>query len=144
MYAYNEDRGQYDSKLILKRLPNGCPPDAIRLMGITHVDIYVPILKYVFGVAEIEGRCSLMSLYRLRPEFYDQPRDLNLLLERADKTAIHELAHTLGLTHCRDRHCVMFSSTHIENTDFKRLDFCPTCRELFRWYLDVRLAGKDQ
>jgi archaemetzincin len=134
-YAYNKTRLQYDSKLILKKLHHSCPHDTSRLIGVTHVDLYVPILKYVFGLAEVEGRCCLISIHRLRPEFYDQPPNPALLLERVEKTALHEIGHTLGLTHCRDRRCVMYSSTHIENTDFKQTDFCATCFELFKWYL---------
>ncbi|MFC1822495.1 archaemetzincin family Zn-dependent metalloprotease [Thermodesulfobacteriota bacterium] len=135
-YAYDEKRQQYNSKLILKRLLECCPQDSRRLIGITHVDLYVPILKYVFGLAQIEGPCSIISIHRLRPQFYEQPSDNNLLLNRVEKTAVHELGHTLGLTHCRERRCVMYSSTRIEDTDSKQPDFCPTCFELFKWNLD--------
>ena len=138
-YAYNEVRRQYDSKVILKRLIQSCPHDTLRLMGVTHVDLYVTILKYVFGLAQIEGQCSLISTHRLRPEFYDQPSNPDLLLSRVEKTAVHELGHTLGLTHCMDKRCVMSSSTRIENTDRKGPDYCPTCLDLFNWYLDKQL-----
>ena len=135
-YAYNEGRGQYNSKLILSHLSRSCPEDTLRFMGVTHVDIYVPILKYVFGLAQVAGKCFLISTHRLYPEFYDQPPNTDILLERVEKTAIHELGHTFGLTHCRDKRCVMFSSTKIENTDLKEPDFCPTCFDLFQWFLD--------
>ncbi len=140
-YAYNETRFQYDSKLILKHLLKGCSDDTLRLIGVTHVDLYVPILKYVYGLAEVEGRCCLISTHRLRPEFYDQPPDPDLFLERVEKTALHELGHTFGLTHCRDRRCVMYSSTHIENTDFKQSTFCFSCLELFKWYLQNQVSN---
>ncbi len=135
-YAYNVTRCQYDSRPILKRLIQYCKDDT-KLLGVTQVDLYVPILKYIFGLAQVGGGCSLISLHRLCPEFYDQPSDPALLLERAEKTAMHELGHALGLTHCRELHCVMYSSTSIENTDFKNPDFCPTCFELFKWYLEI-------
>ncbi len=134
-YAFTETRGQYNSKLILERLVRCCPSDAVRLIGITQVDLFVPILKYVFGLAEVEGRSSIISIHRLRPEFYEQLPAPDLLLERVEKTALHELGHTLGLTHCRDRRCVMYSSTQIEHTDYKRSECCPGCRELFSWGL---------
>jgi predicted Zn-dependent protease len=45
------------------------------------------------------------------------------------------LGHSLGLTHCRNRRCMMYSSTNIEHTDFKASDFCPTCFELLKWHI---------
>ncbi|MBW1786534.1 MAG: archaemetzincin family Zn-dependent metalloprotease [Deltaproteobacteria bacterium] len=135
-YAYDRGRGQYNSKLILKHLSECCPDDGLMFMGITHVDLFVPILKYVFGLAEIKGRCAVISTHRLRPEYYGESPDPPIFLARMEKTALHELGHCFGLTHCRDRRCVMYSSTHIEHTDLKKPDFCPTCLELFKWYLE--------
>ena len=135
-YAFNESRCQYDSKMILKRLLQCCPHDALRFMGITTVDLYVPILKYVYGLAQLDGRCFVVSIHRLRPEFYEHPPDPDLLLLRVEKTALHELGHTFGLTHCREPHCVMHSSARIDDTDFKNPRFCSTCLELFHWYLE--------
>lgn len=135
-YAFDERRCQYNSKSILKNLMVQCPEDALRFMGVTQVDLFVPILKYVFGVSQVEGRCSVISLHRLRPQFYENPPDPGLFIERVKKTALHELSHSLGLTHCQDRSCVMHSSTTIEDTDYKKSLFCPTCFELFTWYLE--------
>lgn len=134
-YAYDEGRCQYDSKLILKNLIKCCPQDALRFMGVTHVDLFVPILKYVFGLSQVEGKCSIISIHRLRPQFYDELADPNLLKTRIEKTVLHELGHSLGLTHCRNRHCVMYSSTKIDHTDRKQPDFCPTCFELLNWLI---------
>jgi archaemetzincin len=140
-YAYDEKRGQYNSKLILKRLARSCPENSFRVMGVTRVDLFVPILKYVFGLAEIDGQGSIISAHRLYPEFYDLPSDPDLFMARVEKTALHELGHSLGLTHCRNRRCVMYSSTQIEHTDFKNADYCPTCSELFRWCLEKSMTG---
>ena len=139
-YAYDETRRQYNSKLILKHLVQECSPDVLRFIGLTSVDLYVPILKFVFGLAQIEGQCAIISLHRLYPRFYDRPSNPVLLMDRVEKTALHELGHTFGITNCRDRRCVMFSSTRIEDTDFKQSDFCPTCFELFQWHLEKSLT----
>jgi archaemetzincin len=137
--AYHDQRRQYNATEILKRLMQ-YPHDSLRILAVTKADLYVPILKYVFGIAQIQGQCALISLQRLRPQFYDAPPDPALFLSRVEKTVLHELGHSLGLTHCRNRHCVMFSSTKISDTDLKRADFCPTCLELFKWHLDQCLA----
>ena len=138
-YAYNDSRRQYDSKMILRHLLRECPHNALKFIGVTSVDLYVPILQFVFGLAQIEGKCSIVSLHRLYPQFYDRPPDPGLLLKRVEKTVLHELGHTFGITHCRDRRCVMYSSTRIEDTDFKQPAFCPTCSELFKWHLEKNL-----
>ena len=135
-YSFDEKRGQYSSKRVLKRLGACCPRETFKIIGVTRVDLYVPILTFVFGAAQMSGRCAVISTRRLDPLFYQAPEDHNLLLERVKKTAVHELGHSMGLIHCRDRRCVMFSSTRIEDTDFKKSEFCHTCRELFRWNRD--------
>ncbi len=136
-HTFNKIRDQYDAKLILKHLLPLHSPGTLKLLGVTKVDLFVPILKYVFGVAQIEGPCSLISMHRLYPQFYDQPVNSDLLVARTEKTAIHELGHTVGLTHCRDRSCVMYSSIKIADTDRKNSHFCPTCYELFKWHLNA-------
>ena len=133
-HTLNQTRKQYDSKLILKHLMMHGPPEPLRLIGVTGIDLFVPILKYVFGIAQIKGRCAVISLKRLSPRFYDLPPDDALFKTRVEKTALHELGHTFGLTHCRDLHCVMTSSTKISDTDGKHSAFCITCFELLKWY----------
>jgi len=134
-HAYNRERDQYNSKLILPYLLKCCPHEALRIIGVTYLDLYVPIFKYIFGLAQMGGKCSVISLFRLRPQFYDLPPDPGLFMSRVKKTALHELGHCFGLTHCRDRRCVMYSSSLIKDTDRKGFAFCPTCRDLFQWHL---------
>jgi len=134
-YAFDNKRRQYNSKLILKRLAE-LPHDSLKLLAVTQVDLFVPILKYVFGLAQVGGRCAVISTYRLSPLFYGHMPHQDLLLERVGKTALHELGHSIGLTHCRDRRCVMHTSTTIADTDFKQSNLCRTCLELCRWRLE--------
>ena len=134
-YAQDPEREQYSCKRILQRMHRCCTPHSWRVLAVTEIDLFVPFLLFVFCAALMEGRCAVVSLHRLRPLFYGAEEDELLLLERLVKTAFHELGHSLGLTHCRRRTCVMYSSTRIDDTDAKMDDFCPTCRELFRWRL---------
>jgi len=139
-HAYDRKRCQYNSRFLLEHLIKCCPREILSFIGLTRLDLYVPILKYVYGLAQMDGKCCIVSLHRLNPQFYGHPPDPHLYRARVEKTVLHELGHCLGLTHCRDRHCVMYSSTTIEHTDYKQADFCSTCLELFRWHLEKRLA----
>jgi archaemetzincin len=103
--------------------------DLTRVLGIVDVDIFVQQLNFVFGEAECPGKAALISLWRLRPEFYEAPSNTKLLVDRTTKEAIHELGHTLDLRHCPDLFCVMHFSNSIFETDRKQSLFCSKCRK---------------
>jgi len=126
--ALDASRRQYHSTVILRRLAAHLPPDGLRILGITNVDLYVPRLRFVFGEAVIHGKVAVVSIHRLRPEFYGQASDNELLAERTIKEVIHELGHTFGLQHCLNPQCVMFFSNTVQDTDRKLSQFCESCR----------------
>jgi len=135
--ALSTRREQYHSTVVLRSLLPRLPLDALRVLGVTEVDLYVPRLNFVFGEAVIDGKVALISLRRLYPEFYGLPPDDELLLDRAVKEAVHELGHTFGLRHCSDRRCVMRFSNRIEDTDHKSGGFCNRCRERMELQLEA-------
>jgi archaemetzincin len=92
------------------------------------VDLYIPILKYVFGEAQLGGPCAVVSAYRLRQEFYGLERDDSLLNQRLLKECVHELGHTLDLRHCQNYRCAMASSHAVEWVDLRESSFCEACR----------------
>jgi archaemetzincin len=126
-FAYNPVRGQYHSTEILKRLLQGSRAESWRILGVTDVDLYIPILTFVFGEAQLGDTGALVSTHRLHPEFYGMPKDPALLQERLLKEALHELGHTFGLQHCPDYRCVMSASHAVERIDLKQADFCLAC-----------------
>ena len=126
-FAHNAARGQYHSTAILERLQTISANGNSRLLGVTAVDLFVPIFTFVFGEAQLEGNCALASLYRLSEEHYGLPADEGKLRERLTKEAVHELGHTFGLRHCGDWQCVMASSHAVELVDVKSAEFCGEC-----------------
>jgi archaemetzincin len=127
-FALDERRQQYHSTAILQRLEQ-LPANGARILAVTEADLYVPVLTYVFGEAQLEGDCAIVSTARLREEFYGLPPRLDLLKERLLKEAAHEIGHTFGLRHCADWSCVMASSHAVEVLDVKSAEFCKTCRK---------------
>jgi len=124
--SWNQRRGQYLASVLLAELPSPSADD--RVLGVVDVDIFAPGLNFVFGEADIVGRRALISLTRLRQEFYGLPRDENLFHKRALKEAVHELGHTYGLKHCHNSTCVMHFSNSLHDTDLKGWNFCPICQ----------------
>ena len=127
-YAFNKKRNQYLSTAILKALMEGKGYMAReKLLGVVDQDLYVPELNFVFG--EASQKAAIISLSRLRQEFYHLPQEQSLLYKRTLTEAVHELGHTYGLDHCKNPRCVMFFSNSLIDTDRKGSEFCPECRK---------------
>jgi len=127
--AYDVSRGQYNSTRLLRALLADPQLGEARLLGVTGVDLFVPVLTFVFGEAQLDGRAAVVSLQRLRAEAYGMPADAELLRQRLLKEAVHELGHVGGLVHCTDPACVMRASTYVEQVDTKSATFCDACME---------------
>lgn len=125
--GFDTKRGQYKSVDIMKALARNMPADASRILGVTEGDLAIPTLTFVFGQAQLEGPVAVVSLSRLRQEFYGLPADEKVLRERLTKEVLHELGHTFGLTHCSESKCVMSLATHIGLVDSKAERYCGSC-----------------
>lgn len=126
-FAFNVTRQQYSSTEILAAIVKRSTPNGGRLLAVTPVDLYIPILTFVFGEAQLHGHAAIVSYFRLRQEFYGLPANAKILGQRLLKESIHELGHTLTLPHCDDYECVMAPSHAVEWIDLKTRHFCTTC-----------------
>jgi archaemetzincin len=130
-FSYSPERGQYYATRILQQLlPGVRDARSERLLGVTDVDLFVPVLSFVFGEAQLSGAVALISAHRLQQEFYGAPANPQLASERLLKEALHELGHTFGLRHCADWNCVMSASHSIERVDVRSAWYCSQCRRL--------------
>jgi len=127
-FALHGERQQYHSSEILARMQSVVTRDSWRVLGIAEVDFYIPILTFVFGEAQMGGPCAVVSLHRLRQEFYGLPDDPHALRRRLLTEAVHEIGHTLDLTHCEDYRCAMAPAHGVEWIDLKDSTLCASCQ----------------
>lgn len=126
--AYAPKRRQYLADAFTELVPPATLSRRNLALVVTAVDLYVPTLNFVFGLADLRRHVAVISLARLSPEFYGQRSNPKLVNQRALKEAVHEVGHLLGLSHCPDPACIMFFSNTLADTDRKGPGFCPTCR----------------
>ena len=108
-------------------LADAAGPAGGKVLGVTDQDLFIPILTYVFGEAQLGGRVAVVSTARLTEDVaLAGPR---LFEDRLVKEAIHELGHVFGLTHCATPVCVMGRSGGVRDVDSKRADLCEDCLE---------------
>jgi len=127
---YDPVRRQYNGDKLLKIVGTLNGLGDSKTIGLLNVDLFIPILTFIFGQAQLGGRSAIASQFRLSNERYGMPADDNLLLQRFTKEVIHELGHTFGLIHCHTPSCVMRSSTYVEDIDQKEVRLCVKCREM--------------
>jgi archaemetzincin len=127
-FAFHAERGQYHSSELLQAMQPYAAKGAERVLGITGVDLYIPILTFVFGEAQMGGPCAIVSFHRLKQQFYGLPADAGILAERLVKEAVHEVGHTFELTHCEDYSCAMAPSHAVEWIDLKETALCSVCQ----------------
>jgi archaemetzincin len=98
-----------------------------KILTLTDFDLFVPVLTFVFGEAQLNGKAAIVSAHRLYPEFYGLPPNDEIFISRLIKEINHELGHTYGLRHCLDFECVMHASSNVDEIDIKSENFCPDC-----------------
>lgn len=125
---YDPSRRQYNGNKLLHKIEDDYAADNSKTLAVFNVDLFIPILTYIFGQAALNGRVGIASIHRLSNELYGIPKNDKLLLDRTRKEIIHELGHTFGLIHCMDTKCVMKSSTYVEDIDQKSHHLCNKCK----------------
>lgn len=125
---YDPARNQYDGNKLLKKIDILFSLENIKTIGIFNVDLFIPILTYIYGQAFLNGRSGIVSIFRLKNERYGIKADEKIFVDRIRKEIIHELGHMFGLIHCNNPVCVMRSSTYVEEIDQKKHQLCAKCK----------------
>lgn len=134
-HAYDPRRRQHATAAILRWLLEVGPRGG-KVLGVTDRDLFIPILTYVFGEAQLGGEAAVVSTARLSEDARllaadggeRDPAARRLLAERLAKEAIHEMGHAFGLVHCGTPGCVMSRSPAVREVDEKGWEPCETCR----------------
>ncbi len=130
--ALNSSRGQlFVPTLIARLLRQHIDGEGI-ILAVTAFDLYKTSHRYIFGDADEHRRIAVVSMHRLRAEFYGEETDANQLFQRTLKEAVHELGHATGLKHCYNARCAMYYSNSIFETDNKVPHFCEVCAKRSR------------
>ncbi len=132
-YAYNKVRGQYYSTEIIKRINE--ISSSRKVLGIVEVDLFTPVLTFVFGEAQLDGKGGVVSTYRLREGVFNEK---DFVFERLYKEILHEMGHLYGLTHCDLKECVMHFSGNVRQIDLKGNDYCEACLDKLKSKLKER------
>ncbi len=136
--SFDPRRGQHSSTEILRWLVGHDQPGG-RVLAITDMDLFIPVLTFVFGEAQLRGSAAVVSTARLVPESAVNGSRA-LMAARVIKECVHELGHTFGLLHCARGGCVMSRSVNLMELDAKETALCDDCRVR---YLDLRQKGGD-
>ena len=125
---WDRTRRQHSAPLVLQRVLSARDRHPTKLLAVTGNDLFIPMLTFVYGQAQLSGRAAVVSIARLRQQFYGLPPNLELLIARGRKEAVHETGHLFGLVHCAHVECAMSLSTNLRQIDLKNDLLCPACR----------------
>jgi archaemetzincin len=126
--ALNMTRNQYYAQVVLSKLERAKANSREKVIAVCEEDLYLPDDNYVLGHTDILAGAAVVSLYRIRQEFYGLPEDENKVYPRLFKETIHRIAHLFQLSECRNPKCVNYYSQVMLDIDSKSENFCDVCR----------------
>ena len=127
--AYDRGRDQYSAESFIKLATRVGSGD--KNIAITSEDLFYHRRNYVFGLAYLDGKGSVISTHRLNTSSdggVTRRPDEDVFADRVRKEVIHEVGHTLGLEHCDNKRCVMSFSPTVREVDIKDEALCGSCQ----------------
>nr|MBN2276673.1 hypothetical protein [candidate division Zixibacteria bacterium] len=126
--AYNVIRSQHYASIILAKLERVKANSRELILGVCEEDIYLPDEPFVLGYSDIVLGTAVISLFKLRQEFYGLPENDMKVYDRLFKQSIHQLSHLFEIPSCRNPKCINYYSQDMLDIDRKGEKFCDICQ----------------
>lgn len=111
-------------------LKSRMPADAFAFIAFISSDLWPgEDWNFVFGLASMEDRIGVWSIYRNG----DPKKEFDMVLRRTVQTGTHEVGHLFGLDHCIYFECNMNGSNSRHESDQRPLWECPVCLRKLAW-----------
>ncbi len=132
--AFNVIRSQHYARVVLSKLERAKANQREKVIAICEDDLYLPDENYVIGYGDHLPGVAVVSLFRIRQEFYGLPEDESKIYERLIKESVHQLSYVFKVGQCRNSRCVHYETSSMMEIDQKAKKLCDICNR--------RLTGK--
>jgi archaemetzincin len=125
--AYSPVRGQYFAMVLLQKLELLKSNEREKVLALVDEDLYTPDRAWVLGASDRIAGTAVISMHRLRHEYFGFEEEDHVLYHRTCKETVHQLGHLFGMRACRNPRCAMYTSERMQDIDAKRERFCDNC-----------------
>lgn len=126
---YSDERRQFDAEKLIHMAKARKHDNLFAVLGIVDADVFFDEKSFVFSYHQSGTGLALLSLARLRQEFYQKTSDRELFLKRAVTEAFTQVGMAGGMPVCSQKKCVLSAGTSLWRLDEKRQQFCSSCSE---------------
>ena len=126
--AYNVIRSQHYASIILQKLERIKANSKEQIVAVCEEDIYLPDEAYVLSHYDTVSGTAVVSLNKVRQEFYGLPEDETKVYDRLFKLAVQQVALLSEVAGCRNPVCVNHYSMNMMDIDHRGSRLCDICR----------------